>query len=218
MQNTRLETRSSFWGGLARLVEGPVAWLVTLVLIPILLVTVLLLPPINLLDRLQALTYTRISPAGGMVIDPDGTTANFPAEGVSSTFLASIGSVPRSEFIEGQAGRDLYEAAANLPDYLIPKSPLYQLDVRGADPDLTMLTIPIPNDSLPYETLGVYSWVDEEWVHIQNVVYTGDDVIESRLDTVPTSFMVMQTVPGLATATADLGLVRTVAPGRGSDQ
>ena len=206
MQNTRLETRSSFWGGLARLVEGPVAWLVTLVLIPILLVTVLLLPPINLLDRLQALTYTRISPAGGMVIDPDGTTANFPAEGVSSTFLASIGSVPRSEFIEGQAGRDLYEAAANLPDYLIPKSPLYQLDVRGSDPDLTVLTIPIPNDSLPYETLGLYSWVDEEWVHIQNAVYMGDDVIESRLDTVPTSFMVMQTVPGLATATADLGL------------
>ena len=104
MQNSRLETRSSFWGGLARLVEGPVAWLVTLVVIPLLLVTVLLLPPINLLDRLQALTYTRITSAGGMVSDPDGTIVNFPAEGVSSTFLASIYSVPRSEFIEGQAG------------------------------------------------------------------------------------------------------------------
>jgi hypothetical protein len=78
MQNSRLETRSSFWGGLARLVEGPVAWLVTLVLIPILFATVLLLPPINLLDRLQALTYTRISPAGGMVVDPDGTVGQFP--------------------------------------------------------------------------------------------------------------------------------------------
>ncbi len=213
MQNSRLETRSSFWGGLAGLVEGPIAWLVTLVLIPILVVTVLLLPPINLLDRLQALTYTRISPAGGMVIDPDGTVANFPAEGVSSTFLASIDSVPRSEFIEGQAGRDLYEAAANLPDYLIPKSPLYQLDVRGTDPNLTILTIPIPNDSLPYETLGVYSWVDDQWVHVHNTVFAGDDVIESRLDTTPTSFMVMQTVPGLATATADLGLTAQLPQG-----
>ena len=40
MQNTRLETRGSFWGGLARLVEGPMAWLITLIIIPGLVVAV----------------------------------------------------------------------------------------------------------------------------------------------------------------------------------
>ena len=213
MQNTRLEMRTSFWDGLARLVEGPVAWLFTLVIIPVLVIAVLLLPPISLMNRLQALTYTRITPAGGMVSDPDGTTASFPVEGVTSSFLASLDSVPRSDFVEGQAGRDLYEAAANLPDHLIPKSPLYQLDVRGSAPSSVILTIPIPNDSLPYETLGVYSWVGDEWVHLQNAVYANEDIVESRPESPPGNFMVMQTVPSLATATADLGLTAELPQG-----
>jgi uncharacterized protein YraI len=192
--------------GIGRLVEGPAAWLISLVILPILLVIALLLPPINLLERLQAFTYTRISAAGGAIRDSDGTIINFPAEGVQATFMASLSSVPRANFIEGQAGRDLYEAARSLPDHLIPKSPFYSVELVGSQPAQAIVTIPIPNDSLPYETLGLYTWSGSSWQHIPSTVLATEDIIESRLEYVPPSFMVMQTVPSVPAVTADLGL------------
>ena len=47
MQSTQVETPSTFWSGMTRLVEGPIGWLVTLIVIPALLAAMLLLPPIN---------------------------------------------------------------------------------------------------------------------------------------------------------------------------
>lgn len=206
MQNTRFGTRPAAWAGIGKMLEGPAGWIITLVVLPILLVLALLLPPVNLLDRLQAFTYTRITSAGGAINDPDGTVINFPAEGVRATFQAAVSSTPRSEFIEGQAGRDLYDAARNLPDHLIPKSPFYDVEVVGDAPGQAILTIPIPNDSLPYETLGVYAWDGATWTHIPSNVLSSEDLIESRLEFVPQSFMVMQTTPAVPAVTADLGL------------
>ncbi|MCC6167054.1 MAG: SH3 domain-containing protein [Caldilineaceae bacterium] len=206
MQNSRYEPRSSVWGGLGRALEGPAAWIITLVVLPALLILALLLPPISLLDRLQAFTYTRITSAGGAISDPDGTMINFPAEGVRSTFMATVESTPRTSFIEGQAGRDLYDAASSVPDYLIPKSPFYNVKMVGTEPGQAVLSIPIPNDSLPYETLGLYTWDGSAWTHLPSAVLTGEDIVEARLDFVPTSFMVMQTTPAVPAVTADLGL------------
>ena len=56
MQNTRYGTRFPAWSGIGRFVEGPAAWLVTFIVLPMLLIAVLLLPPVNLLNRLQAFT------------------------------------------------------------------------------------------------------------------------------------------------------------------
>ena len=212
MQNTRFGTRPAAWSGIGKMLEGPAGWIITLVVLPILLVLALLLPPVNLLDRLQAFTYTRITSAGGAINDPDGTVVNFPAEGVRATFQAAVESTPREDFIEGQAGRDLYDAARNLPDHLIPKSPFYDLEVVGDAPGQSILTIPIPNDSLPYETLGVYAWDGAAWTHIPSTILTSEDLIESRLEFVPQSFMVMQTTPAVPAVTADLGLQGQLPP------
>src|SRR5688572_25050562 len=213
MQNTRFGgTRPAAWSSIGKMLEGPAGWIITLVVLPILLVLALLLPPVNLLDRLQAFTYTRITSAGGAISDPDGTVINFPAEGVRATFQAAVDSTPRSEFIEGQAGRDLYDAARNLPDHLIPKSPFYDLEMVGDTPGQAILTIPIPNDSLPYETLGVYAWDGTTWTHIPSTVLATEDLIESRLEFVPQSFMVMQTTPAVPAVTADLGLQGQLPP------
>ncbi len=212
MQNTRFGSRPAAWSSIGRMLEGPAGWIITLVVLPILLILALLLPPVNLLDRLQAFTYTRITAAGGAIEDPDGTVVNFPAEGVRATFQAAVESTPREDFIEGQAGRDLYEAARNLPDHLIPKSPFYDMEVVGDAPGQSILTIPIPNDSLPYETLGVYTWDGATWTHIPSSILTSEDLIESRLEFVPMSFMVMQTTPAVPAVTADLGLLGQLPP------
>ncbi len=206
MQHSRLERRSPSWSGFTRLVEGPLGWIVTLVVIPVLIVAVLLLPPIRLLDRLQLFTYTRVTTDGGSVTDPDGTVASFPAEGVVSTFLAQLGSTPRADFLAGQVNAQLLAAANQLPDFLVPKSPIYELDIRGTDPSQLLITIPIPNESTPYETLGVYAWNGERWAHIPNQILVANDIIEAFVDYVPESFMVMQTNPPIPAVAADLGL------------
>ena len=207
MHNTRLDRRSSSSGGVGRLLEGPAAWLVTFLLIPALLVAILLLPPISLLDRLQSLTLERISAnTGGAIVESDGATVNFPAEGVMANFQARITATPRADFIEGQAGDRLYKAAQNLPDTLIAKSPVYHVEVRGREPLQTIVTIPIPNDSLPYETLAVYEWTGEMWRHMPARVLPEADVLESRLDYVPRDFMVVQTLAGVPAVTLNLGL------------
>lgn len=207
MQNTRLERRPASGGGFGRIVEGPAAWLITFVVIPGLLIVAMLLPPINLLDRLQALTYTRIPATGGAITDPDGTIVSFPDEGVSSGFFASISSVPRAEFLNGEAGQDLYDAAKGLPNNLVPKSPLYRVQTQGGSPDLTSMRIPIPNDSLPYETLGLYSWNGLTWEHVPSSVLTAEDVVEAQVDFLPPNFMVMQNAGSVPAATINLGLL-----------
>ena len=176
------------------------------VVIPGLIVAVLLLPPISLLDRLQMFTYTRIGANGGAISDPDGAIVNFPAEGVISGFQASIGATPRTDFIEGQAGNDMYEAAQNLPDNLVAKSPVYHVEIKGRAPAQAVVTIPIPNDSLPYETLSVYEWTGKYWRHVPSTVLAAEEKIEARLDYVPHHFMVVQTTPAVPAVTMDLGL------------
>ncbi len=205
MQNTRYGMQPPAAGGLGRFLEGPAAWLITFVALPALIIIALLLPPVKLLDRLQAFTYTRIGATGGAVQDADGTLVSFGPEDVPSRFMISLDTTPRPEFIEGQAGRELYEAASNIPDHLIPKSPFYDLDVVGDEPIGVVLSIPIPNDSLPYETLGLYSWTGTEWSHVPSTILAAQEFVEARLSYLPPSFMVMQTAPGVPAVTMELG-------------
>ena len=200
----QLDDATSPKRGFARLVEGPAAWLTSFLLIPCLIAAVLLLPPVNLWDRLQLFAYTRISTAGGLLRDSDGTLVSFPPEGVQATFSAAFNSVPRVDFIEGQAGREFYDAAVNLPDYLIAKSPIYSIDISGDKPTQAIIEIPIPNDSMPYETLSLYTWTGSAWQHMPSRVLVDNDIIEARLDYTPDNFMVMQTSPDIPEVTADL--------------
>ncbi len=204
VRHNPMEVRPSTASGFSRIVEGPAAWLTSFLLIPCLIIAVLLLPPINLWDRLQLFSFTRISTSGGLLRDSDGTIVSFPPEGVQETFYASFESAPQIDFIAGQAGRDLYDAAVNLPDYLVAKSPIYTVNLRGTTPTQTILEIPIPNDSLPYETLGVYAWDGTSWSHIPSQVLVDNQIIEARLTEVPDNFMVMQTNPDIPEVTANL--------------
>jgi len=206
MNDTRLVPSPSPQSGPNRLLEGPAAWLITFILIPALLIAVLLLPPINFLQRLQAFAYTRINPIGGVIADSDGTMVNFPGEGIKSSFFANIDSIPRENFISGQVSRQYFDASSTIPSHLQTRSPFYEVDVRGTTPNMTVLNIPIPNDSLPYETLGIYTWTGERWQYLPSTVLVQDDIMESQLDYVPTNFMVMQTTSGVPSVTVNLGI------------
>ena len=59
------------------------------------------------------------------------------------------------------------------------------------------MVMPIPNDSEPYETLDVYTWdtAKQNWQWLPHRVIREDDQIESRVNAVPGSALIVQTNP-----------------------
>ncbi len=166
---------------------------INFVLIPLLILSALLLPPISLADRLFSLGYESIGREGGAIQDPDGTRITFLPEGIKRSFRVKLEAVPRSLFLEGSAGNTLLTAAESIPPNLVMKSPYYRIQVKGAAPEKVVLTLPIPNESEPYNTLDLYAWTGESWEWLPNRKILSEDTIESELDYLPESAIVMQT-------------------------
>ncbi|MCL4300388.1 MAG: cellulase family glycosylhydrolase [Anaerolineae bacterium] len=166
---------------------------INFVLIPLLILSALLLPPISLADRLLSIGYESIGRDGGAVQDPDGTQITFLPEGVKRSFRVKLEQIPRSLFLEGSAGNSLLTAAESIPPNLVMKSPFYRIQVKGTSPEAVVLTVPIPNESEPYNTLDLYAWTGDTWEWLPNRKILTEDVIESELDFLPASVVVMQT-------------------------
>ncbi len=199
-------TSTSFLDSLTRLLEGPSSRLINFVVLPLLVIAVLLLPPVSLYDRIVNSGYTRITPELGAVVDPDGTQVTFPPEALTGgRTYAKIVAVPREDFLAGDAGADLVSAAQSLPIHLVPKSPFYEIRIRGERPRGVIITVPIPTDAEPWETLDLYEWDGSNWVFVPSHLIREDEVIEARLGYVPQSVMVMQAGAQPAAVSADLG-------------
>ncbi|NOX63554.1 MAG: SH3 domain-containing protein [Chloroflexi bacterium] len=194
--------QSTFLHSFGRLLESPkVSRFLSYVLIPLLILAILLLPPIQLWDRIQNIGHTKITPTSGELRDPDGTIVIFPADGLSGAdTYAKLSSTPRADFERGDTDEELRRAAEVLPANLRPRSPVYQLSIRGAEPTHAIMHIPIPNDSLPYETLDVYHWSGEKWEWMPRAIIYEEDALESDVSYAPHAFMVMQTNPTLPNA------------------
>ena len=144
--------------------------LINFILIPLLILSALLLPPISLADRLLSIGYERIGRDGGAIQDPDGTQVTFVPEGVDRSFRVKLSAIPRSMFLEGSAGTSLLAAAESIPPNLVLKSPLYQIQIKGTAPEEVLLKSPIPNESEPYSTLDLYSWTGDNWEWIPSSI------------------------------------------------
>jgi hypothetical protein len=162
----------------------------------ILVAATLVLPPVSLGERILDRGHQVIPLEGGAVVDPDGTQVTFPATAMTGPAKVKLTSIPRTIFLEGSAGKALVAAAQAIPNTLIPRGPLYTLSLRGRDkPAAATLTVPIPNDSEPYETLDLYTWDGTAWRWLPSQVIYEDIMLEARLNTVPANFIVMQTAP-----------------------
>jgi len=200
-------TTSPFLGRLERLIEGELGRrLLSYMLIPLLVIAAVVLPPISGLERILSAGHATIGWDGGSVVDSDSTQLTFPAEGLTEPIRAKLTAIPRMNFLEGSAGEVWLSAAEALPNWLIPKSPLYTVSIRGAMPKAAALTLPIPNNAEPYETLDLYTWntESETWQWLPSQLILEDDLIEAKLDVVPASVVVMQTNPRPLSASADL--------------
>lgn len=208
-----MQQSSPFLMGFGRFLESRiVGLLLNFVVIPILILLFLYLPPIQLVERIQNFGHTAMTASAGELMDPDGTQIIFPADGLSPSrkTYARLSSTPQTDFERGETGEELRRAAANLPDFLRPRSPLYQLSLRGAVPDHVIAIIPIPNDSLPYETLDIYNWNGQTWEWLPHNIDVADDVITMDVNVVPHAFMVVQTNTQLPAVSVDLPAQKTL--------
>ncbi len=177
------------------------------VLIILALVAAILLPPISAWDRFRYRGYVDITPVRGDVRDPDGTQVTFPDASLTGPLKAKLTSIPMQEFVAGHVPDTLAEAVKAVEAQgLIPKSPFYMLDLKGSPPKAVYISIPTPNDAMPYETLDLYTWDADAhmWVWLPHHRVAADDTIEAVLDWIPANFMVMQTTPGPKVADVDL--------------
>jgi spore germination protein YaaH len=187
-------------------IESTLGGLVLYALILILFVASLLLPPISLGEAILSSGYTNIPPQeGGAAVTDDGAQVTILPEGMRGGAKIKFTAVPRSDFLEGSAGNALLRAAEDIPQWLIMKSPYYRIQFRGQErPDKVIIRVPLPRDAEPLHTLDLYSWDGKVWEWLPHFVLPGDDFIESQLDYLPESVVVMQTKPLQPSVSADL--------------
>jgi spore germination protein YaaH len=193
-------------------IESALGGLVIYGLIAILLVAIILLPPISLADRILSAGYAWIpSQEGGYVTTEDGAQVLILPEGIQSKTRIKFSTLARSSFLEGSAGSSLLRAAENIPLWLIMKSPYYRIQFRGQEPPTqAIFRIPMPADAEPLRTLDLYSWNGDTWEWLPHFIPPGDDFLETQLDYLPSSIVVMQTKPLQPSVSADLALAAEV--------
>ena len=199
-------------------IETTVAGLVIYGLIVVLLVASLFLPPISLGERLLSLDYVRVPAQEGKQITlEDGSQLTVLAEGVQGNTKVKFSIVPRSDFLAGSAGKDLLQGAESIPPWLVMKSPLYRIQFRGNEPPNKILVrVPVPGDADPLQTIDLYAWNGENWEWLPHFIPPGDSFIESSLNYLPDSVVVMQTKPLQPSVSADLELASPL-PGQALD-
>jgi hypothetical protein len=187
------------------LLEGKQGGLILNTLIVVLVIACLLLPPVSAQDRILEAGYTPIDrDEGGAVVDSDGMQLTVLAESLEENIKLKEESVPMASFLDGSAGKELKEAAQMLPSTLHIKSPIYQVSVKGEMPTGVILSVPIPNNAEPYETLSLYRWTGQEWAFVPSLIIVEDDLLEARLDYVPETVAAFQSLPHPPRVSAEL--------------
>jgi hypothetical protein len=199
------ERANSTASALRDLLEGKTGgWILNAVIV-VLVVAGLLLPPVSAQERVFEAGYRSIDrDEGGSVQDPDGMQVTMPSEGLEKDVKVKLEAVPMASFLDGSAGQDLKTAAETLPSSLHVRSPIYEIGLKGEMPAEIVLTVPIPNNAEPYETLSLYSWNGEEWEFVSSQLILEDDVIESRLDYLPQYVAAFQSTPRPPQVSAEL--------------
>ncbi len=168
------------------------SWL-PLAVVGILLVLFLLLPPVSLFSRIAGSRgYTALTVDEPSLSHDDGLTVTLGEE-QKGKLRVKVASLPRADFVNGEVDEDTRAAREAIPSHLTPKSPFYSVNVRGVLEQDARLTVDIPNEAEPWETLDLYAWDGERWQWLSNRLNRTAEVLEAELRELPSAVMVMQT-------------------------
>ena len=201
MEKKSNSTENSLTGFL----EGKTGGWILNVAIVLLVIASLMLPPVSAQERIFEAGYTSIDrDEGGSLLESDGMQVTVLPDGLEKDVKVKTETVPMASFLDGSAGKDLKEAAEALPSTLHVRSPIYDMNAKGPMPTQVVVTVPIPNNSEPYETLSLYDWNGEEWVFVPSQLVLEDDMLEARLDYLPRSLAAFQSTPRPPQVSAEL--------------
>ncbi|MGC9348665.1 MAG: NBR1-Ig-like domain-containing protein [Anaerolineae bacterium] len=177
-------------GNLGALVEGR-GWIVVAA-VAVLLLVFLFLPPISLAQRISAGGgYTALDSETPSLAHPDGLEVARASDAAERLRL-KLDSIPRAEFVAGDVPEELASAVGSVPSYLVPKSPFYTIDLKSPEDASGTMTVVIPNEAEPWDTLDLYTWDGEAWEWLPTKLDRGREVLVSDVDMLPESVIVMQ--------------------------
>ncbi len=192
-------------------------WLGALALLALVVIVALLLPKLSLAQLGDVFVggYTTLDATNATLEHPDGLKVKLTAPDTHKVRM-KLGSVPQADFVAGSLPDDLLPAIKTLPSPLMPKSPYYQIDVRGKEVAVpAQLEVVIPNEAEPWDTLDLYSWDGEAWQWLPTRLDRATETLVAEVKTLPKSVMVMQTGPVqqmIATEVAKYPLPETMNP------
>ncbi len=181
------------------MIEGAAgAWIINLVIIPVMILLALVLPPLSIPQRVLAFGYTSVSPANGGAVSANGAQFSIPPNSIKNSVGIRLSYKPRDQFLKDAL-------AKSLPAKLDVKSPLYQPGVQGEVPAQAILSVPIPEASEPLITITVFGYDGKKWAKLPFQIFTDDQRIEAYISQyVPQAVIVAQTQAQPPTIGADL--------------
>ncbi len=195
---------------LSNFLDGSLRHLATAVII-VLGLLIVLAPPISLLDRLEwsALGVGGSSQieaeSGGMVQDESGAAVIFLPEDLTTDLRFQFRSIAPASFgtlrgNDGQYQEGLDSLGASGLD---PLGSFHVLDGTEfkADQPVT-IRAPLPTDFSELARMKIVTWQEGRWLTLPSTPNMADLVLEARLPSVPTNFLLVRDIaPGFATVT-----------------
>lgn len=177
--------------------KHPGSALIYFVFLPMMACLVLILPPIALPSRLGNLGYTSVNSKGVTIDNSDGAQVTIPENAVKNATALRLTTTSLDSLSSAQIVQPL-------PSNVDAVSPVYQIEVQGEKPIETQLTLPLPLDAEPYETLDVFALYNQRWFKIPFSINLDGESIESNLNFTPQGVIVVQTNPRAPVIASDL--------------
>ncbi|MBK8022241.1 MAG: hypothetical protein IPK19_12625 [Chloroflexi bacterium] len=179
----------------------------TATLFLVLLVIGLLLPPVNLLQRVFGPRFVMLT-ADANAVRQEALALAVYGDDTGRDFGVAISSMPRLSFEVGEASQDEFirTAYGALPTGTIPISDLYGLAVTGTAPGRVALSLEIVDPTVPSDRIDLYAYDPQSrrWTFIPAVM-TGRTLV-AEVDRLPSSLAALraENIPQASIITVDV--------------
>ena len=147
----------------------------------------MLLPPFSLPERLAALAYTPLSPAGPSFHAAD-FSIHLPGDSAATNFGIRVSP---TDWDAANQPDHIQSALDSLPPQLAPHGPLYVLHAHGETPDRLNFDFAAPANVPSVEALSLYAWDGDSW---RFVPATYGARMQGEADFLPQAIALFQTI------------------------